>query len=330
MLRKRFKYRKKPRSSLNKPLQRGGGHLCASLYLLLIIAAFYTHLMINYPSDTLKSLGYNQGLNWYAANISSRSACHILYNPGLRPLELADSKLRVGTLLPANDSDYAGQLEKLLARDCRVIVECSAADAWHTTQAGQVYLEKLRARAYRAVVFDGGHHLPTLGMAPDIIIVPDIAGYAVHSYMLDGMKVAKILELIKESGSNTILVSVPRWALIKNEQALSLIVHKALAGANYQSKPAIFQPVARERMSKCRGTVYASVNQEALNNRNSFINNLKSMGTQDLVKIYLAFDYNYISQDQAGLFAAKLRNALGVPVETVNQPVKVANVFWGE
>ncbi len=300
-----------------------------SLYLLLIITAFYTHLMINYPSDTLKSMGYNQALDWYAAQVSSRADCHILYNPGLRPLTFSDSKLKVGTLLPGNNSNYAGQLEQLLGRHCQVIVECSAADTWHTSQDGQVYLEKLRAQAYRAVVFDGGHHLPTLGMAPDIIIVPDIAGYAVHSYMLDGMKVAKIRELIKESGSNTMLVSVPRWALIKNEHALGLIVQKALAGASYQNKSAAFRPAVRERMSKTRGMAFAWVNQESLDNSSHFINSLKSMGSLDLVKIYLAFDYNYISRDQAVFFAAKLRREFGVPVETVNQPVKVANVFWG-
>ncbi|MEN6326159.1 MAG: hypothetical protein ABFD18_08145 [Syntrophomonas sp.] len=300
-----------------------------SIYLLLIIAAFYTNLMINYPSDTLKSLGYNQALDWYAAQVSSRAVCHILYNPGLRPLKFPDAKLKVGTLLPGSTSNYAGQLEQLLGRHCQVIVECSAADTWHTSQDGQVYLEKLRAQAYRAVIFDGGHHLPTLGMAPDIIIVPDIAGYAVHSYMLDGMKVAKIQELIKESGSNTILVSVPRWALIKNEHALGLIAQKALAGASYQSESAAFRPLARERMSKIHGTAFAWVNRESLENSSRFINNLKSMGSLDLVKIYLAFDYNYINHDQAGFFAAKLRKEFEVPVETVNQPVKVANVFWG-
>lgn len=300
-----------------------------SLYLLLIIAAFYTSLMINYPSDTLKSLGYNQALDWYAAQVSSRAVCRILYNPGLRPLNFADSRLKVGALLPGNNSNYAVQLEQLLARQCQVIVECSAADTWHTSQDGQVYLKKLRTRAYRAVIFDGGHHLPTLGMAPDIIIVPDIAGYAVHSYMLDGMKVAKIHELIKESGSSTMLVSMPRWALIKNERALSLIVQKALTGASCNNKPEAFQPIARERMSKVWGTVFAWVNRECLDDRTSFINNLKSLGTVDLVKIYLAFDYNYVNPEQAGFFAVQLQRELGVPVEIVNQPVKVANVFWG-
>ncbi|MDD3270033.1 MAG: hypothetical protein PHX14_12005 [Syntrophomonadaceae bacterium] len=299
-----------------------------SIYLLLIFAAFYTSLMINYPSETLKSLGYNRALDWYAASVSSRAVCQVLYDPGLRPLNLSCSKLKIGTLLPGNNSDYAAQLEQLLAGQCQVIVECSAADTWHTSQDGQIYLAKLRRQAYRAVIYDGGHHLPTLGLAPDIIVVPELAGYAVHSYMADGMKLTKIHELIKETGSNTMLVSVPRWALIKNEQALNIIIRKALANVRYNSNSSAFKPVVRERMSKIHGIAFAWVNRESLDNSSCFANNLKSMGIHDLQKVYLAFDYNHISLDQSNDFTASIRKKIGVPVECVNQAVKVANVYW--
>ncbi|MDD2619698.1 MAG: hypothetical protein PHC92_03390 [Syntrophomonadaceae bacterium] len=298
-----------------------------SIYLLLIFAAFYTNLMINYPSDRLKSLGYEQALNWYARWVSAQANCQVLYNSGLRPINHSGSKIKIGTLLPGK-KDYSDQLEQLLAQQCSVIIECSAADTWHTTEDGMLLLTKLRSQAYRVVIFDGGHHLPTLGLAPDIIIVPEIAGYAAHSYMLDGIKTDKIQELIRVTGSDTLIVSVPRWALIKNDLALGIILRKAVAYAEYKEVPASFQPVARERMSKIKGRVFAWVNEESLVNTERFVNNLKSMGTQDLERIYLAFDYNDISLDQAYSFNINLRQELGVPVENVNEAVKVANAFW--
>lgn len=298
-----------------------------NIYLLFILAAFYTSLMINYPSDTMKSLGYNQALDCYATNVSSRAICKVLYNPGMRSLNLSPNP-KVGTLLPAKSSSYAAQLERLMADDCEVIVECSAADTWHTSPEGRSYLERLRSRAYRVVIFDGGHHLPTLGMAPDIIVVPELAGYAVHSYMADGMKLAKLRELIAETGSSTMLVSVPRWALVKNEQSLCIIVRKALDKASYKSNSSHFQPVVRKRMSKTHGIVFAWVNRESIENRDCLSDNLKSMGIHDLKRIYLAFDYRWIGLEQAGDIASRLQQEFAVPVEVVNQAVKTANVYW--
>lgn len=303
-----------------------------NVYLLLIISAFYANLMINYPSELLKSLGYNQALNLYADLVSSNSSYRVLYDPGLRKIDNAQQEIRIEALLPGDYNDYGRKIDKLLKEKTTAIVECSAADTWHTSKAGQHYLSKMRPQAYRVVVFDGGHHLPTLGLAPDIIIVPEIGGFAVHSYMLDGIQTSKIQALAREINSPSLIVCVPRWALVKNEKALQILTRKIISTAHYTNNEALpnsFQANTVDRMSKYNSVVLAWVNTGYQQNISLFKDRVHSMHSGDIKKIYLAFDYADINREEAQAFSAVISKEFKVPVETVNQAVKVSSVFWG-
>ncbi|MEN6350017.1 MAG: hypothetical protein ABFD08_11550 [Syntrophomonas sp.] len=301
-----------------------------NLYFLLILCAFYTSLMVNYPAEWLKSLGYKQVLPIYAQLISSHSTYKVLYDPGLRNIGLSKDKVRVEALLPGDYTDYGARIDKLLDKNIDAIVECSAVDSWHTSKAGQVYLDKMRSQAYRVVVFDGGHHLPALGLAPDIIIVPQIGGYAVHSYMLDGIKTSKLKTLAEVAHSPSLIVEVPRWALVKDAKSLQILTGNIISAARYnEALPQNFQPQAQQKMSKFHGLVFAWINEDYRCNISLFEDRINRMGSGNIKKIYLAFDYACYNQQAANNFAATVAKRYNVPVEPVNQAVKVSSVFWG-
>ncbi len=301
------------------------------LYLLIILVSFYICIMVNYPSETLKSLGYNNLLEFYAEKVSTRADCKIIYNPGLRKLDFPLDKVIVQAIIPGRSKNYSNIIDQMLADKCGAIVECSALDSWHSSGNGLKYLQKIRESAYRVVIFDGGHHLPTIGLEPDIIIIPQIAGYAVHSYMLDGMKVSKVLSLAREVCSPSVIVTVPRWALVKNEKSLIDITQKILLSSNYTDisrEPS--EPLAERRISKYGGVIFAYINKDYSNDIHLFLKRLNSLGINNINKICLAFDYNYISKEEAEAFLTIIHENTKIPVERVNEPVKVTGVFWGE
>lgn len=287
--------------------------------------------MINYPSEILKSFGYNSFLEVYAKNLSTRADCKILYNPGLRKLDFPLNKVNIKAIIPGTGKDYSNVLDSLLADKCGAIIQCSELDSWHTSNTGIEYLQKIREKAYRIVIFDGGHHLATIGLEPDIIIIPQLAGYAVHSYMLDGMKVSKVLSLADEVGSPSVIVTVPRWALVKNEESLISITQKIFLSSNYSDIPREpFEPLAERRISKYGGIIFAYINKEYSNDINLFLKRLNSLGIDNINKICLAFDYNYISKAEAENFLTLIHAAVKIPVERVNEPVKATGVFWSD
>lgn len=303
-----------------------------TIYLLVILSAFYTSVIINYPSAVLKStLGYNWMLDFYAGQVSG-STVDIIYNPGIRNINVPLRDINVRAIVPGNNSGYEEKLDEILKDDCSAIIECSAFDTWHTTISGQEYLTKIRDQAYRVVVFDGGHHLPTLGLAPDIIIIPRFKGYAVHTYMLDGIKVSKIMELAKKAGTPAIIAAAPRWALVKNERCLETLTEKVLYSIKSQRNfpEQHFSPVAAMRISKYGGCIFAYINDEYADDSSYFIKQVRSLGMTDVKQIYLAFNFNDIIPAKAELFSTTVSEKLKIPVEIVNEPVKVTNVFWSE
>ena len=301
------------------------------LYLLIIILGLYIYLMINHPSEILKSLGYNSFLEIYAQTVSAGADCTIIYNPGLRKLDHPVNKIKIDAVLPGTEKDYDNILDHLLADNVGAVVECSDLDSWHTSSKGIKYLHKIREKAYRIVIFDGGHHLATIGLEPDIIIIPQLAGYAVHSYMLDGMKVSKILELAREAGSPSIIATVPRWALVKNKRSLINITEKTLLSCSYSDSPKKpFEPLTERRISKYGEIIFAYINKEYSDNIYLFLKRLNLLGTAGIKKICLAFDYNYTSREEAEIFIKTINKTTRLPVERVNEPVKTTGVFWSD
>ncbi|MEN6461694.1 MAG: hypothetical protein ABFC94_10035 [Syntrophomonas sp.] len=300
--------------------------LIKKLCLVIIFIAAYTYIMVNYPSDFIKSLGYNNLLDLYASQVSSRSDFNIIYNPGLRKCNIILGNIKTQSVIPGDYNNYGEEMQRFIIGDKQAIIECSGLDAWHTSKTGAKYLAQIRDKGYRVVVFDGGHHLPTLGLSPDLIIVPEMAGYAVHAYMLDGIKVDVIKQMAADIKSPSVIVTVPRWALVKSDASLNNMTRRVFKECYYRNDVnESFKPICTSGMSKNNGVVFAYINRQDIN---SIMSNCRELGLKDVRKIYVAFNYNYFSEPGAEQFRESMQESLGLPVLRVNEPVKTFNVLF--
>ena len=283
--------------------------------------------MLNNPNEMLKAAGYNQLLDWYGSAAIQFAKPEFIHNPGLRILN-TDSSTNVEAVIPDGKTDYASRLDKAMLT-CQAIVECSGMDAWHTTSAGQRYLNYMRNKIYRVVIFDGGHHLPTLGTRPDIIIVPVFKGYAVHSYMRDGMKVECLTALLKAIDSPSVVVTVPRLFLVKSPNSLTEITRRIITASfiKRQDEKNNFCE-ANQHGSRYQDCLFAYISNKEANNYQEFLSGFQKLYTKDVQQIYLAFNYNEVDGLKARKFAQQLQTDLGIPVEIVNSPVKVADLIF--
>lgn len=296
------------------------------LLFCIILIAGYAFVLVNYPSDLIKSLGYNSFLTMYSATLGKSVNPEIIYDPGLRILPESGDIMAV---IPTDNDNYAEIMKKILKGNVQAVVECSDLDSWHTTPEGQDYLLKIWPRAYRAVIFDGGHHLPTLGMAPDLIIIPVMNGYAVHSYMLDGIKADRVVQLAKEAKCPAVIATIPRWVLVKHKYSLQAAAQTALAAAVRTDKPVCCPAIQADlRISKVNGIVFVYATAEYFNNIDLLAKKITVLNLQDVCKVYIAFDYRTAGNIQkADCYAECLQLKLDVPVYRVNEPVKVLNSF---
>lgn len=296
--------------------------------LLIIIVGVYVSVMVNYPTPGLKACGYQTVLDWYARITASRVGISILYDPGLRDLSGSLPGGNIAAVIPGGSEDYPALLDSIIKQGYRAVVECSALDAWHTSGIGQKYLEKMSSRTYRVVVFDGGHHLPTLGMAPDIIIIPATNGYAAHASMQDGMRTEVVTDLAREAGCPVVVASVSRWGLVKAGPSLRGITARIIAAANPAPiRERNFKPRASGRVSSCGGMAFAYVNDVYLKKQAALIEDLDQAGLSGVHKICLAFDYHYTDIASADDYCIRLSRRCHIPVVRVNEPVNVANAI---
>ncbi|NLB88136.1 MAG: hypothetical protein GX790_02760 [Syntrophomonadaceae bacterium] len=296
------------------------------ILIIFIIVVVGVNLLVNYQ---YKFVGVDIVLDYYADMVSAKSPVKILYNPGLRGLDSSNSPLNIQAVLP-HSKNFSETLNQLLVQQCDVIVECSDLDSWHTSTAGNEYLSKIREQAYRVVIFDGGHHLPTLGLEPDIIILPVLNGYALHSYMLDGIKTDMIIEIVKNINAPIVVAQVSRWSLVKNQKSMTTITLKAIEQAKKETRiNTEFVPISNTKMSKYNQAVLAYVDKKYSKDMDLFLSNLKKLGLDEVKIIYLAFDYKWISLEESRAYAKEVSNLTKIRVEVVNESVKVSNSFWG-
>lgn len=301
-----------------------------TVLLAVIIITSFVHIMVNNPDERLKRIVWQPVLSYYAAQINYTEHIDLIYTPGIRKLAIPKEDVVVKAVIPNNDNNYEQIVNKVLQTKGFALTQCSAMDSWHTSNKGQSYLKKMYRKGYRAVVFDGGHHLPTLGLVPDIIIVPQMAGYTLHSYMRDGMKIARLVALAEELKLPTTIAVLPRWAVIKHEKALENITQEILINNTYKTAPAQeINITADTRMSKYNNTILIYINNRYYKEPLLLLKSIKGLGTDDVKKIYLAFDYNNINKQEAKVFVAWLKKELAIEVEMVNEPVNFFNVFWG-
>ncbi|HPF43066.1 MAG TPA: hypothetical protein PKV15_00050 [Syntrophomonadaceae bacterium] len=299
--------------------------------LLLIFLVSYLHLMVNNPVREIKTIGLEPLQKIAARQIDYADHIQFIYQPELRPLTIAKEELTVKAITPGPDDNFKQIAEQLTESDGFAIVQCSAMDSWHTSETGKAYLMKMYPRGYRIVVFDGGHHLPTLGLAPDILVVPQMCGYAVHSYMQDGMQIKKLKELAADLELSCVIAVLPRWAVFKQQQALESVTKIIIEKSDYNKNPAGVLNINTEyHMSKYNHRILLYIDQNYYRHTEVLLERIKGLGTDDVDKIYLAFDYKKINRQQAKDFAAWLGKELAVAIETVNEPVYVFNAFWGD
>ncbi len=300
-----------------------------TIYLLLILALAYIYLVVNYPSEKLKPAAYGKLIGYYSSCRSKTMSPHIIYNSGLRNINIDTRNPRVMAIIPDENPNYSQIMERFLAGPAQAIVECSGLDTWHSSAAGLRYLTRINRKAYRVVIFDGGHHLPTLGMNPDIIIIPEFRGYAAHGYMQDGIKVAAVLDMLKASHMPAVVATVPRFRLVKTEDSLSraaqAVIRQTIVREGYKTAAA---PQCRDRISKYRGQMYIYVNDEYARDMNRLLENCRSLDTRDVNNVYVAFDYGCIPLPSAEDYAANLAEQLQVRVKIVNEPVKVSDLLF--
>lgn len=300
-----------------------------SVYLFVILLAVYISIMIHCQPAQLKGLGYNQLLDLYAPRMALWAPMEILYDPAIDKGQQPFIREKIKVALPGC-SDYRGVLEEVLQQGYSALVECSALDRWHTTDEGLAYLYRMKGQSCRVVVFDGGHHLPTLGLEPDILIIPRLRGYTCHSYMRDGMKIKKLLDLAREARIPTVIAVVPRWSLVKHQGGLEVLTGRIMKETSVVPGRAGEEALAgADRMSRYRGLTFAYVTSEDLDNIDGFTTRLASLGGE-CKKIYLAIDYQNSNYDTAAQWAAQVEDMTNCPVEIVNEPITALNVFWSD
>lgn len=295
--------------------------------LFIIVVGAYAYIMVHYPTDIMKSIGYNQVLGLYASVVSRHCPITLVDNPGLRLLPDEPEQMQIQAVIPTQHNDYLHAAQNALKHG-GVIVECSGMDAWHTTAVGKDYLIKLRKNNYRVVVMDGGHHLPTLGLDPDIILVPAAAGYAVHATTLDGIKVKNIIKVAHDVKSDAVIAVIPRWGLVKHQKSLEVLTRRIMAQSYFRTHEEPFQPLCRPGVSARKGVITAYVNRTYAQDVRLLYQTSRKIGLDKAKRLYLAFDYNQISPQAAQTYARSLQQLSRKPVFPVNEPVKVSNVFF--
>lgn len=266
-------------------------------------------------------------LNLYGKAVVKGLEPQVIYNPGLRKLPQEAKTYEIWTILPHSGNMYHEEFDLFMKSDANVLMECSGMDTWHTGQNGSQALLPLYKRAYRVVIFDGGHHLPTMGLAPDIVVVPEWKGYVVHGYMRDAMPVNGLLQILKESQSPTIVVTVPRWRLVKERACMEEVCRLCLQkiSPSIPSKPLTVQ--ARPRISKMNSYLYSYVDRTYAEDPDELIRNCRSLQTGDVKRIYVAFDYKWISPSEIDAYLDNLQTALGIQAICVNEDHSVRTLL---
>lgn len=300
------------------------------LVILIFLTAFL-QLMVHNPSQMIKTVCIEPVQTIIGRQIDYARHMELVYQPGLRHLGVPKEKILVEAVLPGSKHSFARIVKRLSANKGFAIIQCSAMDSWHTSKTGKIHLEKMRTVGYRVVIFDGGHHLPTLGLAPDILIVPQMHGYALHSYMRDGMQVKKIRDIAAELQLPCVIAVFPRWAVFKEQQALEKVTRTIISASGYRREPVIAASIDAEyHISKYNHRMFIYIDEQYYKDRDSLRGSIDRLGIDDVNKIYLAFDFKRINIQQAKVYAEYLEESLAIATEIVNDPVNFFNAFWSD
>ncbi|MGE5397399.1 MAG: hypothetical protein ACM3MK_07665 [Chitinophagales bacterium] len=210
--------------------------------------------------------------------------------------------------------------EDVITQDIRVLVESSGIDAWHATSGGVKVLENPEKGWWRVVIFDGGHHLPTVALAPDLIIVPSTTGYAAHGYMRDAVSIKKLCQVLDRENIDVPVVSIPRWQLVKTPQSMGTAAARALSMFPAGRKPVFSGRIIGKRTTARHAAAFVYITGS------DWKKSLLSLS--DVKRIYLSANFNQVDRHQVAQVSKTLR-LKGIRVETVNEPNNVADILAG-
>lgn len=114
------------------------------------------------------------------------------------------------------------------------IVEATSADTARANSWGMREAEKLReAGVIRCVMFDGGHHVATLPLEPDILLVSTTyykgKPYASHWFTRDSVPTWKLRGVLNSEAISSVIAEFPRNGLpIKNPGAMANLAAQAI------------------------------------------------------------------------------------------------------
>ncbi len=114
------------------------------------------------------------------------------------------------------------------------IVEATASDIARANPWGLKETGRLRgAGVIRCVIFDGGHHIGTLPLKPDILLIPTIyykgKPSASHWYTRDTVPLHKLEDALKSEAINSVIARFPRDGLpVKNPNGMAGLVRQSL------------------------------------------------------------------------------------------------------
>ena len=302
---------------------------CLKIALLLVLVIVYVMVATHNPPAWFKALGYNQILDAYGKITAGYAPLNWVHDPGLRSFGTGQTS-SAHALIPSEDQDHHSRIVSALQTDPLALIECSAVDAWHTTTQGRAALSLIRDKAYRVVVFDGGHHLPTLGLQPDILLIPALNDTAVHTYMRDGISLQTLQQLLEKIDSPSVAVAVPRWLVVKRPASLQTITERIIRQSDYRSDEwdTALDPCTSPGMSWYNGYILAYINRANLEDPGDYADQLRALDPE-IKEVFMAFNYNDIDQDEATVWADQVGAQLGTAVTIVNRPVKVSDLLLG-
>ncbi|MDI6717159.1 MAG: hypothetical protein QME63_09485 [Actinomycetota bacterium] len=118
------------------------------------------------------------------------------------------------------------------------IVEASASDVIRDSTWGIKQVQRLRqAGVIRCVIFDGGHHVRSLALNPDILLIPTIYFknnlYASHWFTRDSVPLKDLKKVLRDEGIDSIVALFPRIGIpIKNPNGMAWIAAQAINEIN--------------------------------------------------------------------------------------------------
>ncbi|MDI6816910.1 MAG: hypothetical protein QME41_06950 [Actinomycetota bacterium] len=149
------------------------------------------------------------------------------------------------------------------------IIEATASDALRAGQWGRRSVIRLRAAGViRCVIFDGAHHVGSLALAPDILIIPvtNHAGktYAAHWFTRDAVPLKLLEEALRDNNIESTIAQFPRAGIpIKNRNGMAWLAAQAIRDA---AKPGKTAPQSTGKVHRASGI---STRQNNQHNENS-------------------------------------------------------------